>query len=231
MPTDAPRPAATGPDLSRQDATDPEFNYSLSIEQVADRYAAAGHPRTHRTIQRYCAKGHLDARKITTAFGDKYLVAPYSVTRHIAQTNEVISFSEQATSHDTPRQDAAGRDKSRQDATGRDDVQQAGGQNDSAPALEALPHEAATGPDTSRTATTGVGQRYVGALERENDFLRDQIRIKDTQIGELSSRARETNILIKGLQDLFMRLQPGRPEPRTHEPSSTEPASGTSTPN
>ena len=111
MPPEIPRQDATGPDLSRQDASDPEFNHSLTIEQVADRYAAAGHPRTHRTIQRYCAKGHLDARKMTTVFGDKYLVAPYSVTRHIAQTNEVIAFSGQTTGGDRTRQVAATRPK------------------------------------------------------------------------------------------------------------------------
>ena len=226
MPTDTPRQDATGPDLSRRDATDPEFNYSLSIEQVADRYAAAGHPRTHRTIQRYCAKGHLDARKMTTAFGDKYLVAPYSVTRHIAQTNEVIAFSGKTTGDDVARQDAAGRDLSRQDATGRD--------TDTASSASA-PADLRNSQDATikRDMTPAVGERYVGALERENDFLRDQIRIKDTQIGELSSRARETNVLIKGLQDLFMRLQPGRPEPRTHESkaSSAEPEADASASN
>ena len=218
MPPEIPRQDATGPDLSRQDASDPEFNHSLTIEQVADRYAAAGHPRTHRTIQRYCAKGHLDARKMTTVFGDKYLVAPYSVTRHIAQTNEVIAFSGQTTGGDMPRQDAAGRDESRQDATSRGNEAE-GSIPTSASSNVGASHDGAGKHGTGAVA----GDRYVGALERENDFLRGQILIKDTQIGELSSRARETNVLIKGLQDLFMRLQPGRPEPRTHETISGEP--------
>ena len=34
--------------------------------------------------------------------------------------------------------------------------------------------------------------------------------LKDGQITELSTRARETNVLIKGLQDLFLALNPGR---------------------
>jgi hypothetical protein len=54
MDTDQPRLAATSPDNE----------YSLSIEEAAERYAHAGLPRTLRTIQRYCAKGHLDCRRI-----------------------------------------------------------------------------------------------------------------------------------------------------------------------
>jgi hypothetical protein len=36
-----------------------------------------------RTLQRYCASGHLDCRKAATALGDKYFVTPQSVSRHI----------------------------------------------------------------------------------------------------------------------------------------------------
>jgi hypothetical protein len=32
----------------------------------------------------FCAEGHLDARRIETAYGEKYLIAPASVIRHIA---------------------------------------------------------------------------------------------------------------------------------------------------
>ena len=180
---------ATGRDQARPTATGPDFDYSLNIEEVAERYAAAGHPRTLRTVQRYCAKGHLDCQKVATTFGDKYLIAPYSVSRHIAQTNELIAFT---TSRDQPRPVIA------------------------PVAAPMQMNSAATNADPPRPDATDVAsnqpgeERYVKQLERENDFLRDQIQIKDTQIGELSGRARETNVLIKGLQDLYLRLQPGR---------------------
>jgi hypothetical protein len=44
-------------------------------------------------VQRYCADGHLDCRKVTTLLGESYRVAPYSIARHIAQINEAISVS------------------------------------------------------------------------------------------------------------------------------------------
>ena len=48
--------------------------------------------------------------------------------------------------------------------------------------------------------------RYVGVLERENEFLRGQVLVKDTQIKEMTERARETNVLIGGLQKMLSPL-------------------------
>ena len=91
------RPVAT---LSRQGATDNDTDFSLSLEEVAARYARAGHPRTLRSLQRYCVSGHLDARKIATAIGDKYLVTPQSIARHIAQIVELSQLDAVATCRD-----------------------------------------------------------------------------------------------------------------------------------
>ena len=94
---------ATRRDLSRQDATDNDTDFSLSLEEVAERYERAGHPRTLRSLQRYCASGHLDARKIATTTGDKYLVTPQSVARHIAQIEEFAQLDAVATGRDMSR--------------------------------------------------------------------------------------------------------------------------------
>ena len=53
-------------DLSRSAATIPDSEYTLTIDEAALRYEYAGHPRTPRSVQRYCAKGHLDCRRIET---------------------------------------------------------------------------------------------------------------------------------------------------------------------
>src|ERR1700704_982875 len=100
MSDEQPRTDANGRERS------PEHQYSLPIEQVAELYAQAGHPRTLRAIQKYCALSKLDCRKAETETGEKYLVAPCSVERHIAYLNEV-------------RTDANGRDQSRTDANVR----------------------------------------------------------------------------------------------------------------
>ena len=96
---DTARRFATSRDMTRHDATGPDYDYSLTIEETADRYARAGHPRTTRTLQRYCLSGHLDCQKVATALGDKYYVASYSVARHIAQVSEQAAFIQIGRAH------------------------------------------------------------------------------------------------------------------------------------
>lgn len=64
----------------------------------------------------------------------------------------------------------------------------------------------------SEDARRDTNGRVVGMLERDNQWLREQIATKDTQIKDLTERARETNHLIGGLQRLVAQLQlgPGR---------------------
>src|SRR5690349_24668465 len=74
---DQPRPAATSPD-----------DYTLTIEDAVVLYERAGLPRTPRTIQRYCCNSHLDCRRVEIPYGEKYLITPASVTKHIAYIEE-----------------------------------------------------------------------------------------------------------------------------------------------
>ena len=152
-----------------------------SIDEAAERYDHAGHPRTPRSIQRYCAKGHLDCRRMETPFGEKYLITPASVGKHIAYIAEV-------------RPTATGRDLSRRVAT-------------TVAAEEKhveLRQEGPTSPDQPRQAATDT--RYIERLEGENEFLRSQVTVKDDQIKDLTERARETNHLIAGLQRMLTPL-------------------------
>jgi hypothetical protein len=176
-------------DTSRHAAASRD-EYSLTIEDAAVRYETAGHPRTIRTIQRYCAKSHLDCLRQETPFGDKYMITPESVARHIAQIAEFAS--------------ATGRDMPRPAAT------------DVAVSLQEHPATMvpATSPDLSLPAATP--DRYVERLEDEVEFLRGQITTKDLQIRELTERSRETNVLIGGLQRLLAPLL-GSPDP--HPPN------------
>jgi len=178
MTHEQPRTDATGRDRS------PDQQYSLSVDQTAELYAQAGHPRTIRAIQKYCALSKLDCHKVDTDTGEKYLVAPYSVARHIAYINEVRTV-------------ANGREQSRTDATVRPLQNK-----------DEIPAPAANSNEQPRTdaSVRGHDERYVARLESENDFLRDQLVVKDGQIKELTERARETNVLIAGLQKMLSPL-------------------------
>jgi hypothetical protein len=199
--------ASTDRDTSRPTATDLAGDYSLPLEVVSERYAKAGHPRTIRSLQRYCTVGHLDCRKVATTLGDKYLVTPQSVARHIAQIEELHAFDIVATDRDPSRQVATPVAPHHSPAT--------------------PPPDQATNTDAPRQAATGESEtsRYVARLEREVEqgkderaFLREQIDRKDKTIDSLIERDRETNILVRGLQEMLTPLLGGpRREPRVHD--------------
>jgi hypothetical protein len=175
MNTEQPRTDATSRERS------PDHQYTLSIEQTAELYAQAGHPRTARAIQKYCALTKLDCHKVETVTGEKYLVAPYSVDRHIAYINEVRTV---ANNRDQTRMDASVRTMENKESNGAKSTEQP------------RPDATVRAPD----------DRYNQRLENENEFLRGQIGVKDGQIKELTERARETNVLIAGLQKMLTPL-------------------------
>jgi hypothetical protein len=186
-------------DTSRPVATSDDGEFTLTIEEALERYARAGLPRTPRSIQRYCAKGHLDCRRVETSFGEKYLISPASIDKHIAYIEEV-------------RPVATGRDVPRQVATSNED--------DAArtPTAERFPASA----DVPRQVATP--SEYVEQLEKrlfEKDgeivFLRSEISVKNDQIKDLTERARETNHLIAGLQKMLTPLLG-----RSHDSSETQ---------
>jgi hypothetical protein len=163
-------------DVSRPVATSPDSDFTLTIDDALERYARAGLPRTPRSVQRYCAKGHLDCRRIETAFGEKYLISPASVDQHIAYIEEVRPV---ATSRDVPRHVATSVA-----------VEESHGE---------LRQKVATSDGLSRQVATA----YVEQLENENEFLRGQMNVKDKTIEALLERDRETNHLIAGLQKML----------------------------
>ncbi len=238
---------ATRRDSPRQDATATDTDFTLSLEEVAERYAQAGHARTLRSLQRYCVGGHLEAVKIATTTGDKYLVTPQSVARHIAQIKEFAALEAVATFRDVsrpvatvvaPETPAASQPiDSQRDPVVTPDLSRQGATESVPPVMETpVPtpsqrQDAATAHDTPRQgatepAATGETSRYVAQLERQlevarddRDFLREQINRKDRTIEALIERDRETNVLVRGLQEMLTPLLGGgrrRDDPPTY---------------
>jgi hypothetical protein len=164
----------------RPDASIDEHNFFLSVEEASDRYAAAGFPRTIRAIQKYCKRGDLECQKVETTYGERYLITPASLDRHIA----MIVERSHANVREQPRPDANARLPEHQDHL-HDELAAAGREQPR--------------PDAADT-------RYIERLEGENEFLRKQISTKDDQIKDLTERARETNHLIAGLQKMLTPL-------------------------
>lgn len=200
-------------DQPRHVATSPDSDFTLTIDEALERYARAGLPRTPRSVQRYCANGHLDARLIETPFGQKYLISPASIDKHIAYIQEIAD----ATGRDMSRPFASdssthqSRDNVRQEQpTARDEPRHVATPNPQVGSNPEQQHGATQlplGNDEPRHVTTSQDEsRYVARLESEVDFLRGQISTKDAQIKELTERSRETNVLIGGLQRMLSPL-------------------------
>lgn len=164
------------PEQPRPAATTDEHSFLLSVEEAADRYAAAGHPRTIRAIQKYCRRGDLESQKVETTYGERYLITPASIDRHIAMIME--------------RSQASGREQPRTDATVRIAQPEHNSSDELPPNVREQPR-----PDA-----------FVQRLESENEFLRGQIGVKDTTIAALLERDRETNILVGQLQKMLTPL-------------------------
>jgi hypothetical protein len=178
----------------RPDANTDERAYALTVEEALLRYEAAGHGRTARALQKYCARGDLDCIKEETEYGQRYRITPASVARHLEQIEQVSQ--------------AKGRDRSRTDASVRSPETEEHIEKYDEPTVREQSR-----PDASDT-------RYVEQLERENAYLREQndkkdrhLERRDHQIEAMIERDRETNILIKGLQERIPQL--GQAETRS----------------
>ena len=132
-----------------------ESAYTVSIEEAADRYAAAGFPRPIRRLQKYCARGDLECLKLETESGEKYLITPASVDRHLALIKET---------------DASRRGQTRPAAPER------------APDQSTVSSEEKTAPPDAPPRPSAPDNRYVEHLEEENKFLRGELTIKNDQI-------------------------------------------------
>lgn len=80
--SEQPRPVANGDQQA----------YTLTVEETAARYEAAGHARTMRAIQKYCARGDLDCIREQTTYGERFRITPASVAR-CAFRSKVITDS------------------------------------------------------------------------------------------------------------------------------------------
>src|ERR1700674_4168181 len=73
----------------RPGANADEQAYTLTVEEAAALYEAAGHARTARAIQKYCFRGDLTAIREQTTYGERYRITPASVARHIEQIEQL----------------------------------------------------------------------------------------------------------------------------------------------
>src|SRR4051812_31107724 len=80
-------------------------SFTLTADEALLMYEQVGHPRTLRSIQKFCKRGDIECRFEQTLYGRRYRISPLSVERHIKELDEIAASN--------------GRDESRTDANVR----------------------------------------------------------------------------------------------------------------
>ena len=186
-----------------------ELRHTLSVHDVGAALVAAGVPRSHRQVVRYCETAMLDAVKVPGPTGAQWYISPASLPKVIGDLKQ---WEAQRARQSSPRQDVSGHVE----------VEKAPNSN-SDTASYGEPQPAVSEKETSQKAseTEPVMTRYVEQLEKrieEKDdvigLLKGQLTAKDEQIGELSTRYRETHSLLGAMQRMFAPLL-GQSDPYT----------------
>jgi hypothetical protein len=224
------------PDTSDHDATQPDTLHTMTLSELEQAAAAAGVLISRRQLMRHCASGTFDAKKLPAVNNiEEWFIAPASVEKGFA---DIKTLQEQRARRDATRPDMSGHDgvdkpeSNRQDMSGHDATRpdMTGGvapekSNISKPDTSGHDGVRPTMSDTPRdekpSPTQPENSRYVALLERDNDFLREQVKKKDDQISDLSQRFSETQTLLGAMQRMFAPLL-GQADPFKSTPENRE---------
>ena len=165
--------------------------HTLSLDEVMAQLVAAGVPRSRRHVQRLCESGALDAQKFPGASGDEWFVAPDSVPRTIGDLRAMQDRRSRLRHAGSQLESDHAPINSNSDTAGYTAVEPAASD----------PH----GSQEGRAPAYAIS-RYVQLLEQDNEFLREQVKKKDEQIGDLSERFSETQTLLGAMQRMFAPL-------------------------
>lgn len=202
---DAASPTSPQPDMG-------ELRHTLSVHDVGAALLAAGVPRSHRQIIRYCETTMLDAVKVPGPTGEQWYVSPASVPKVIGDLKQ---WDAQRVRHSAPQLDVSSSVAVEKTLFTNSDM-----------ARQSAPEPAVSSKQTLEEGSTTqpVMARYVEQLEKrieeKNDvigLLKGQLVAKDGQIGEISARYRETHALLGAMQRMFAPLL-GQSDPYKAQP-------------
>ena len=186
-----------------------ELRHTLSVHDVGAQLEAAGVPRSRRQIIRYCETAMLDAVKVPGPTGAQWFISPASVPKAIADLKQ---WDAQRVRHSAPEPVMSSTVELNLSPNIDKDT-----------ASHGAPQLAMSDKETSEkgSETEPAMARYVGQLEKrieEKDdvigLLKGQLVAKDEQIGELSTRYRETHSLLGAMQRMLAPLL-GQSDPYT----------------
>jgi hypothetical protein len=216
-------------DMSGHDASQSDTLHTLTLRDLEARVAAAGVLISHRQLMRHCEAGTFDAKKLPATNNVlEWFIAPASIEKGIA---DIKTLQEQRARRDATRRDVTQHveienpTSTNSDMSGHDGLRpsmseqelQDGQHPDTASHVPSRPDMTEQQPSQKGSETEPVMSGYVAQLEKrieEKDdvigMLRRELAQRNEEIVRRNERERETNILIRGLQNLVLQLQPGR---------------------
>lgn len=196
-----------------------ELRHTLSIHDVEAALVAAGVPRSHRQVIRYCESGMLGAVKVPGPTGDQWYVAPASLPKVIGDLKQ---WEAQRARQSPPHHATSDHVALKTPPTTNTDTASHGTPQHAVSDLQNNEKGGATEPDVVRhsepePATSSYVAQLEKRIEEKDDFiglLKGQLVAKDDQISELSTRYRETHTLLGAMQRMFAPLL-GQGDPYT----------------
>ena len=188
---------------SRLEHAGDRARHTFTVKQVWQQLFDAGVPRSERRIKYFCQNGSLDAGYLPSPTGDQWYINPVSVPGLIGELKQFDEQKQRRHQHA-----AAGTNSPEKSLNNNSD---AAGSSMLEPAATELKNK--DGGGLMQHAAAGYVSQLEKRIEEKDDvitLLKGQLVAKDEQITRHSERERETNLLIRGLQNLVLRLQPGR---------------------
>jgi len=171
-----------------------ELRHTLSVHDVGAQLDTEGVPRSRRQIIRYCETAMLDAVKVPGPTGAQWFISPASVPKAIADLKQ---WDAQRVRQGAPQPDTSSSVDLNPAPRMDPDI-----------ASHGAPEPAMAEKETSHkgSETEPAMASYVALLERDNEFLREQVTKKDEQITDLSKRFGETQTLLGAMQRMLAPL-------------------------
>lgn len=198
--------------MQQHTADDPYETYPLSVDDIRSKLFGLGISKSKDSIQRYCREGTLDCVKLGML--RRYYATEASVEVLLETLRNDAAAEGSTQLHDAEssggqrgmnlHEDASPEDTAEDKplhapAQTLEEVHADAGTFMQQPEIEAIAPESEE--PRRKAPPTPADNGIVDFLKEELRVKNEQIKVKDEQIAAMLERDRETNILIRGLQD------------------------------
>ena len=183
--------------------------HTLMLPQVAQLLKDAGVPRSERRIAYFCQTQLADAGKYPSPTGPQWYVNPASLPGLIGDLKQFDEQKRRRLQHAAAASDSIDRAPNTNPVAASSSVLEPAAAGSQQSDTERLPKPDGGVMQPAASAYVTQLETRIGEKDEVIGMLRGELAQRNEEIVRRSERERETNILIRGLQNLVLRLQPG----------------------